>query len=439
MRLLTSCVLLLVLAAACSKDPVQDDEPDQRPDTSDMRALDMRADASVDTPDLAQDMTSQDMAKDMTSQDMAQDMRADAGPTQPEWVAPTCAPVAAASFTYSPDAGKTITPRTGTLSGQLIYTSGLITLAPNILLGTSGSTLTVSRDAGCTWQDVGMLTGLDYPALLVAGPQGRALAHAPNSPIVYRIDVTDESVTFSKTSMPEREDVLGVGTHPADPDTLYVGTVSGQIHLSTDGGQSFAPQGSPADPLNGGLAYTMKFDPSNPQHVVYGMAGAAMVTFDGGETWEKAAMASVPDGRTNVFAVSIHPTDGDVVWAMGIDIAESLLNPLPSHNGRHIYRSQDGGKTFAPVLDQREGVTLVNGPFMLADPADKEGLYFIFEACFQNYGTDIFRLSADGMLETIHHDVIQLSTIAVSPANPQLLYLGITREDRNGPGSGCGG
>src|SRR3954454_24065128 len=50
--------------------------------------------------------------------------------------------------------------------------------------------------------------------------------------------------------------------------------------------------------------------------------------------------------KTNVFNVVVSPADARVVWAMAIDINEMDSN-VPSQ-GRHIYRSVDGGRPSCP-------------------------------------------------------------------------------------------
>ena len=58
---------------------------------------------------------------------------------------------------------------------------------------------------------------------------------------------------------------------------------------------------------------------------------------------------------------------------MGIDIAQHD-NGAPSE-GRHIYRSIDGGFTFKAVVKQTASVTRRNGPVMVAHPTKNNVLF----------------------------------------------------------------
>jgi hypothetical protein len=122
-----------------------------------------------------------------------------------------------------------------------------------------------------------------------------------------------------------------------------------------------------------------------------------------------------------VFNIVISPANPAVVWAMAINLVEAG----PSE-GKHIYRSADGGASFVAVVSQGSGVQLINGPVMAVHPTDSNILYFVFGTYFDAYGTDLFRYDAAvGSLTVMHHDYNDFDSIAFSPADPGLMYFGL--------------
>src|SRR5205085_6295489 len=192
--------------------------------------------------------------------------------------------------------------------------------------------------------------------------------------------------------------MTGVGVDANDGAHLRAGA-DNAIWESRDAGDTWTRIGTLTVPAP--IVYRTAFDPANLDHIVVGAAlSGASVSFDGGRTWSGSSE------RRNVFNIVIAPSNGDVVWTMGIDLADS---------SKHIYRSTDGGRTFRAVVDQKEEVTLVNGPVMAVHPRDANILYFVFGTSFQNYGTDLFRFDASsGALTVAHNDFDDIDAIAFS-------------------------
>jgi photosystem II stability/assembly factor-like uncharacterized protein len=188
---------------------------------------------------------------------------------------------------------------------------------------------------------------------------------------------------------------------------------NGTISTSSDQGQSWQRTGPP--PISETLVYRGAFDRTNLDHVLVGSAMfGAFVTFDGGKNWQSAA--GIANGF-NVFNIVVSPADPNVVWAMALSTADGA---------RHIFRSTDGGRAFAPVVEAANGVTLVNGPVMAAHPTDPNVLYFVFGTYFQGYGTDLWRFdAASGELRLMHHDFDDIDAVAFSPADPNVMYFGL--------------
>ena len=160
-------------------------------------------------------------------------------------------------------------------------------------VGTIGSGLWVSRDAGDSWRRV--MKGL-----------------------------WSESQVFSLT------------VHPREPRAVFAGANDG-IYKSNDAGQSFERLESPMNKLH---VWKVAVDPADPDILFAGTRPAALFrSQDGGHSWRElpAQMAEeCPNVRIpRVTALSVDPTDHRVVWA-GIEV-----------DG--VRRSTDGGDSWQTI------------------------------------------------------------------------------------------
>jgi len=332
---------------------------------------------------------------------------------------PACAVVEGTpAVTFSRDGGRTVSAVSQMLTG-VGYTFGLAALDARTLIAIHKQTLSISTDAGCTWHPVGDIAFDDPPRIAAAGVDrayiwgdGRAALARYSGGVV--------------TNLKPPVTIVGI---LASGNRVRVGGEDGTIWESVDGGESWSQVGVRAF-SGANLVYRAAFDPANFDHVLFGAASVgARVTFDGGKSY--ATPAGLTTG-TNVFNIVVSPADPNVVWAMGIDLAESDAN-VPSH-GRHIYRSVDGGASFVPVVDEGNGVQLINGPVMAAHPTDPNVLYFVFGTYFDAYGTDLFRYDAASKLLTVSHfNYDDFDAIAFSPADPSVMYFGLEVVQRAAP------
>jgi hypothetical protein len=146
-----------------------------------------------------------------------------------------------------------------------------------------------------------------------------------------------------------------------------------------------------------------------------------MVTFDGGSNWAPSDFATA--NGINAFNMAVSPVDGNIVWLEGLELGPDL---------RHVWRSGDGGATFASVVDDSPTTVLFNGNLLVPHPVETDVLYFVFGSAFQGYGTDIYRYDhATSAVTMTHNDYHDVGVIAASPADPSLLYFGLTVEQIN--------
>ena len=152
--------------------------------------------------------------------------------------------------------------------------------------------------------------------------------------------------------------------------TLYVGAASGGVWKSSNGGTSFKPVfDRQAVQSIGSIAV----DPSNAKNVWVGTGEAwtrnsvsvgdgIYKSTDGGESWTNMGL---PESE-RVTTVLVHPRDGNTVYAC---VPGKLWSDSAE---RGLYKTSDGGKTWAQVL---KGANLSTGCASVAfDPANPERL-----------------------------------------------------------------
>ncbi|MEM8486771.1 MAG: hypothetical protein AAF564_14560 [Bacteroidota bacterium] len=153
------------------------------------------------------------------------------------------------------------------------------------------------------------------------------------------------------------------------PDIIYIGTASGGLWKTTNGGTDFEPifDDEPTHSI-GAIAIYQK----NPDIIYVGTgegnprnsanAGNGMYkSIDGGHTWQHLGL----DDTRNIHRVFVHPNNPNIVYAgvQGAAWGDS------EHRG--VYKSVDGGESWDKILyvDDRTGVG-----DMVVDPSNPEKL-----------------------------------------------------------------
>lgn len=220
--------------------------------------------------------------------------------------------------------------------------------------------VSVSRDAGKTWESIESLDGADAmgwaftpDAIFVGGHPGLYVS-------------TDGGEDFEQRNegLPS-SDVHALG---AGGDVIYAASPAAGVFASTDGGASWevrtqeagqafmgrilvdpqddehlvAPdmEAGPVESRDGGRTWRslggaqgatwVSWDDDAPRHVVVTGQGGAVRTMDGGNTWDAL---EVPQGA---LIVEVSPHDADVLYAAALDVPEAV-----------VYVSRDGGATWA--------------------------------------------------------------------------------------------
>src|SRR5881628_1304960 len=130
--------------------------------------------------------------------------------------------------------------------------------------------------------------------------------------------------------------------------TVYVGSASGGVWKSVNGGTTFKPVFD-KEPVQSIGAVTI--DPKNPKVIWVGTGEAwtrnsvsigdgVYKSTDGGDTWTNVGL---PESE-RIASIAVHPTDGQTVYAC---VAGKLWSDSTE---RGLYKTADGGRTWTLVL-----------------------------------------------------------------------------------------
>ncbi|NTW24364.1 MAG: PKD domain-containing protein [Lentimicrobium sp.] len=200
--------------------------------------------------------------------------------------------------------------------------------------------------------------------------------------------------------------VNAVAFHPTDPDKIYIGAPAGGLWISNDHGNTWT---SYTDILPTLGVSAIVVDHINPDVIYMGTgdrdAGDASglgvwKSFDGGITWT-AFNAGM--GNSTISRLIMHPDDNNIVFAA---------------SGGGIYKTTDGGLTWTKKS---------NGNFkdIVFKPGNPDVIY-------ATSGGTFFKSVDNG--ETFVQGATGLPSgnrgaIAVSPANPEIVYVFLTNSD----------
>jgi PKD repeat protein/photosystem II stability/assembly factor-like uncharacterized protein len=194
--------------------------------------------------------------------------------------------------------------------------------------------------------------------------------------------------------------------HPTDPKILYIGAPSGGFWISTDYGASWH---TTTDQLPSLGVSSIAIDYDNPLVIYIGTgdrdAGDAagigvLKSFDGGETWE---LHNNGMGNATVGRLLIHPDDPQILWAA------TSIGIFKTTNGGENWQNKKGGN-FKEIV-------------MKPDAAD------VMYACT---GGSFYRTDNGGATWVQINSGLpggSRGVIAVTPANPQLVYVMLANGD----------
>jgi photosystem II stability/assembly factor-like uncharacterized protein len=159
-------------------------------------------------------------------------------------------------------------------------------------------------------------------------------------------------------TLPYAGRVTAIAPHPGDAATLFIGTDSGGIWRTTNGGTSWT---SLTDSLPVPAIQSLAIDPVNPQLLYASTINRTYATrwlrsTDGGESWTVSTIVT-DQGQTlspalcsvNVFKACIPPSSGRIVIDPG-RAGSPNTSTIYFTGASHLLRSDDSGRTFRSVL-----------------------------------------------------------------------------------------
>ena len=142
--------------------------------------------------------------------------------------------------------------------------------------------------------------------------------------------------------------ITSIAVHPNDERVIYVGTASGGVWKSENGGTTWNPLFDKQNTLNIGA---IAIDPSNPKIIWAGTgegnprnshsSGKGIYrSLNGGLSWQLMGL----ENTKTIHRVIVHPSNSDIIWVA------SLGSVWGTNKERGVFKSIDGGKSWTKSL-----------------------------------------------------------------------------------------
>jgi photosystem II stability/assembly factor-like uncharacterized protein len=275
--------------------------------------------------------------------------------------------------------------------------------------------------------------------ILILGSQYQALAQQTPSPSPEKMTETKALEALSWRSIGPSNmsgrvaDVEGV---PGNPNIIYVGSASGGVIKTTNGGVSWTPIFDKQNTLSIG---DIALEPNNPDVVwvgtgesnvrnSVGFGDGVYKSVDGGKTWKHLGLKDT----NTISRVLIHPTNPDIVYVAAVGHA------FGANEERGVFMTTDGGATWKKTLyiDANHGACDIE-----IDPQNPNILYagmwyFERKPWTHKSGSEkggLFRSLDGGRTWTkITNGLPKLIGrlgVRVAPSNPNIVYLIMESKD----------
>ena len=256
------------------------------------------------------------------------------------------------------------------LPSQNVFSFGLAVIGVNRLAAVAGGRVLVSEDAGCAWTEKGQVDSQGVYLISAADDQV-VYIYSPQQALFYSVNLTSGQTTALQAPL---EGISALWADAANPQSIRLSAgPNRRLYDSLDGGASFTLLGS--RPQNNDLNYFSVINKNDPNHIIQGTigtdtgtnGGGVWTSLNGGSSWTQAQGFV---GRVNAFTGHISEANSNLVWVLGLDLDDDSVAR------RKIYRSIDGGLSFAVVLSATNGVPLNNSTELWPDTARVNHLFF---------------------------------------------------------------
>ena len=153
------------------------------------------------------------------------------------------------------------------------------------------------------------------------------------------------------------------------PNTWYIGSASGGVWKTENGGASWTPVFDEQSTLNIGSVAIQQSNPAvvwagtgegNPRNSL-NLGEGIYKTMDGGKSWKRMGL----EKTRNLHRIIIDPTNPDVVYVAAIG------NPYAEHPERGVYKTINGGETWTNILHTNDTSGAAD---MVMDPSNPNKL-----------------------------------------------------------------
>lgn len=235
--------------------------------------------------------------------------------------------------------------------------------------------------------------------------------------------------------------ITGIDVDPTNDNRIFAAAASGGLWLSENGGHSWTCIFN--NEATAGIG-CVKIDPSNPSIIWVGTgegnprnsltSGKGIYkSIDGGKHWQLMGL----EATKNINRIAIDPRNSDVVYAAAIGV------PWGDTPDRGVYKSTDGGQTWAKILfvdNQTGAADLVmdpknpnkiivamwqhrRWPWFFKSGGPSSGLYITY-----NGGKSWEkRTEKDGLPKG---DLGRIG-LAIAPSNPEIIYALVESTEKN--------
>lgn len=234
--------------------------------------------------------------------------------------------------------------------------------------------------------------------------------------------------------------IIDIDVNPEDHSEYYVASGHGSLWKTTNGGVTFSPL------FDGQSAFAMgavTLDPNNPNVVWVGTGENNAHSYvipgdgiykseDGGKTWENKGLKE----SQHIGSIIVHPDNSNVVWV-------AAYGPHRASGGeRGVYKTTDGGNSWAPVLSISEHT----GCWELhMDPRNPDVLYAVAHQRQRYLYTIISGGNESGIYKTtdgganwkrlkggLPQENVGRIGMAISPVDPDVLYAVVHAQEEGG-------
>jgi len=164
--------------------------------------------------------------------------------------------------------------------------------------------------------------------------------------------------------------VAAIDAVQSNPDIVYVGAATGGVWKSVDGGLAFTPIFD--DQPVAAIGAVAVFQPSpeivwvgtgegNPRNSM-SVGNGIYKSIDGGATWQHLGL----EKTERIHRIVLHPRDPNIAWVAALGQAWGR------NTERGVFKTTDGGKTWAKVLFVNDGTGAAD---LVIDPANPNKLF----------------------------------------------------------------